>query len=87
MKRQDIYDLIDNERDFQDNKWGALPRHLSDMVWLTVLTEEVGEVAQAILKRNWLNLKLEIVQVIAVGVAWLEDTENHNNGSYKVGIK
>lgn len=85
MSRDEIFDLINKERDKQDAKWGALPRNLSDMVWLTVLVEEVGECAEAILKRDWDNLKLEIIQVATVAIAWLEDNENHNNGSYKAG--
>jgi NTP pyrophosphatase (non-canonical NTP hydrolase) len=85
MNRNDIFELINKERYKQDIKWGALPRCLSDMVWLTVLVEEVGECAQAILKRDWNNLREEIVQVATVAVAWLEDSENHNNGSYKAG--
>jgi NTP pyrophosphatase (non-canonical NTP hydrolase) len=85
MHRNEIFELINKERDKQDAKWGALPRCLSDMVWLTVLMEEVGECAEAILKRDWSNLRLEIVQVATVAIAWLEDDQNHNNGSYKAG--
>lgn len=85
MSRDEIFELINKERDKQDAKWGALPRHLSDMVWLTILVEEVGECAKAILKLDWHNLKLEIIQVATVAIAWLEDNENHNNGSYKAG--
>ena len=85
MAREEIFSLINEERDKQDKKWGALPRNLSDLLWLAILTEEVGEVAQAILKRDWNNLKLEIIQVATVAVAWLEDAENHDNGSYKEG--
>lgn len=84
-KRTMMFELINLERDKQDAKWGPLPRHLSDVVWLTVLVEEVGECAQAMLKRDWDNLKLEIIQVATVAIAWLEDSENHNNGSYKAG--
>ena len=85
MSREEIYSLINEERNKQDTKWGKLPRCLSDMVWLTVLVEEVGECAQAILKRDWDNLRLEIVQVATVAIAWLEDNPNHDNGSYKAG--
>ena len=85
MNRIVIFNLINQERDLQDVKWGALPRYLSDMVWLTILMEEVGECAKAILMRDWSNLKLEIIQVAAVAIAWLEDEENHNNSSYKAG--
>lgn len=85
MSRRNIYTLIDIEREKQDAKWGDLPRRLQDLLWLSILVEEVGEVAQAILKRDWINLKEEIIQVAAVAIAWLEDEENHNNGSYKEG--
>jgi NTP pyrophosphatase (non-canonical NTP hydrolase) len=85
MSRDKIFELINIERDKQDAKWGTLPRYLSDVVWLTVLMEEVGECAQAILKCNWVNLKVEIIQVATVAIAWLEDSENHENGSYKAG--
>jgi NTP pyrophosphatase (non-canonical NTP hydrolase) len=85
MKRELIFDEIRKERDRQDAKWGPLPRNLSDMIWLTVIIEEVGEVAQAILKQDWMNLKDEVIQVIAVCVAYLEDDENHENGLFKIG--
>lgn len=80
-----IVQLVLEERKRQDKKWGELPRKLSDVFWLTVMVEEVGEIAQAILKQDWGNLEKEIIQVIAVGFAWLEDEPNHNNTEYKVG--
>jgi NTP pyrophosphatase (non-canonical NTP hydrolase) len=85
MSRDEVFELINKERDKQDAKWGPLPRCLSDVVWLAILVEEVGECAQAVLKRDWVNLKVEIVQVATVAIAWLEDEENHDNGSYKAG--
>jgi NTP pyrophosphatase (non-canonical NTP hydrolase) len=85
MNRSEIFNLINKERDKQDKKWGALPRCLSDVIWLTILIEEVGECAQAVLKQDWGNLKVEIIQVATVAIAWLEDSENHNNGSYRAG--
>ena len=52
---------------------------MSDLERLAVLTEEVGEVARAILEQSRLTnddhgkeLKKELVQVAAVCVAWLE---------------
>lgn len=44
-------------------------------VKLAVLTEEVGEVARALLEENaesTANLRAELVQVAAVAVAWVE---------------
>lgn len=85
MDRNEIYTLVDIERDRQDRKWGAMPRNLSDVVWLAVLVEEVGEAAESILKMEWDNLRKEVIQIIAVGVAWMEDVENHDNGKFKAG--
>jgi hypothetical protein len=80
-KRRDIYRLIDTERERQLKLWG---RHhqwgtgdcssaLVDMpVKLAVLTEEVGEVARAILDRDDTNLRDELVQVAAVAIAMIE---------------
>ena len=39
-----------NERIRQEAKWG--PQHHSKEKWLTILTEEVGEVARAILENK-----------------------------------
>ena len=67
-----VFELIRYERKKQDEKWGV-DRNLSSFEWLTVLTEEVGECAKAILKRDNNNLKREIIQVAAIAVAWMED--------------
>src|SRR5258706_864326 len=76
-------DVLD-ERVRQDRKWGRVPG-----VWtndpgikLAVLTEEVGEVARAVLERSPMDhLKNELIQVAAVAVAWAEcidaRTEQH----------
>ena len=70
-----IFDLIRYERARQDAKWGI--RHQHNMIWLSILTEEVGEVAKAILKKQWAQMNNELIQCAAVCVAWLED--NYSN--------
>ena len=64
MKREDVYALINKERSFQDSKWGAC-RDQADTVWLAILAEELGEIAQAILKRDFDNMEVEIIQLAA----------------------
>ncbi len=81
MKQNEIWELIKIERVRQDKKWGAIPsRSHEHMYWLTVLVEEVGEVAKAIWEvvsgRNTLTdslIKTELIHCAAVIVAWLED--------------
>ena len=81
MTRLEVYKLIDAERVRQAAKWSA-PGYwgsgdcssggIRDIVKVGVLTEEVGEVARAVLDRKPGDLRNELVQVAAVAVAWLE---------------
>jgi hypothetical protein len=47
--RSDIAMAIATERKAQDDKWGDQSRH-SLLRWYTILAEEVGEVAKAVLE-------------------------------------
>ena len=64
------------ERRRQRRKWGK--QEHDAFCWLTILTEEVGEAAQAALHDEfggWAagTLYEEVLQVAAVAVQWLED--------------
>lgn len=66
------------ERDRQDEKWGE--QNHDDYTFLAILTEEVGELAQAILHDQFGGkvagtTKVELVQVAAVALQWLEAME------------
>lgn len=83
MKQARIFNMIKTERNRQDEKWGAIPpRSHEHMYWMTVLVEEVGEVAKAIWEvvsgRSELQepIKIELIHCAAVIVAWLEDKFN-----------
>lgn len=80
-----VYWDIAEERQSQDAKWGT-QRH-DFPVWQTVLTEEVGELAQAILRYRQADfdaslhpllttllgeMRAEAVQIAAVAVAMIE---------------
>lgn len=43
-----------------------------DVLRIAALMEEVGEVARAVQDADFDNLKVELVQVAAVAVAWVE---------------
>jgi NTP pyrophosphatase (non-canonical NTP hydrolase) len=61
------------ERHAQDAKWGE--QNHDDFIWTAILTEEVGEAAQAALHAKFGghgDLREELVQVAAVALAWLE---------------
>ena len=92
MNRSEIFKAISNERDRQEQKWGE--QNHSDLKWLAILMEEVGEVAQTILQReeknhptkscNKLAFKLrneELEQVAAVCIAWMEKLARDGSGS------
>lgn len=66
---------VQEERQRQDAKWGE--QNHDDYRWLAILTEEVGELAQAMLHSQFGGEhagteRVELVQVAAVAVQWLE---------------
>ena len=70
-----ITDQIISERDRQDIVWGHLSPQ-SDYELLTVLAEEFGEVARAMLPGNKPgDLEKELTQLLAVAVLWREAIE------------
>lgn len=68
---EQIFELIELERISQDRKWGD-QSHRSHAEMLAVLVEEVGEVAKAILENNVTAMNVELIQVAAVVILWLE---------------
>lgn len=66
---------INKEREAQDAKWGE--QNHEPEIYLAILVEEVGELAQAIVNRRFAtgpyhNLRTEAVQVAAVAAAIIE---------------
>jgi hypothetical protein len=81
VRREAILHEIANERQRQRIKWTVAHAWghgdcssdgVDDAVKMAVLTEEVGEVARALLDRKPADLRAELVQVAAVAVAWVE---------------
>ena len=68
-----ILTSIVRERERQDELWGKPnDRGYTHERWLTVLVEEVGEVAKSIQDGSVENLQQELTQVAAVAIAFLE---------------
>lgn len=63
-----VFCAINRERKRQDTLWGR--KSMPEGLELTILVEEVGEVARALQGDG--NLKEELTQVAAVCVRWLE---------------
>jgi NTP pyrophosphatase (non-canonical NTP hydrolase) len=82
MRRGDIFDLINDERARQSERWSVhhdwgygdcSSDQVAPIVKASVLTEECGEVARAVLDlSDTQSLRIELVQVAAIAVAWLE---------------
>jgi NTP pyrophosphatase (non-canonical NTP hydrolase) len=66
----DVIALIVDERYRQDQKWGE--QNHDDNRWLAIFTEELGEIARALLEENEEEADNEIVQAAAVLAAWQE---------------
>jgi hypothetical protein len=81
MRRDAIFIAIEKERMRQRDLWGRVhdwgegdcsSPDVEPIVKASVLSEECGEVAGAVLDKDDALLKDELVQVAAVAVAWLE---------------
>lgn len=74
-----VLDLIRTERMRQEKRWGE--QNHSDLYWLGILMEEVGEVARAIIEGyGWeKDRDKELIQVAAVAVAWMEAIDRRGN--------
>jgi NTP pyrophosphatase (non-canonical NTP hydrolase) len=71
-------EAILEERKRQNEKWGK--QEHNPFVWFAILSEEVGELAEACLHDSFGGhaagtLRAELVQVAAVAVQWLEAIE------------
>ncbi len=62
---------LKKRREQQDVKWGP-NRRLPAATWLTIIIEEVGEVAEAILENQPSNIFDELLDVAATCIAWME---------------
>jgi hypothetical protein len=81
MKREEVYALIDAERERQAEKWNRWHDHgwgdcssniVAESVKSEILGEEYGEVCRARLEYDGEGLRRELSHVAAVCVAWLE---------------
>ena len=77
---------IAQECNRQDEKWGANREH-DPFIWLAILTEEVGELAQAILRSCFneaeiQNVREEAIHVIAVTIQ-LVDCLDQNTWTWR----
>ncbi len=82
-QQEHIFDDIRAERQRQDQKWGNQYHH-PDTMWSLIFGEEVGEVHKAILENNYSELRLELIQVAAVAVQWLESLDNREIKAIKM---
>lgn len=84
MTTKEVFEMIGAERARNLARWGD-QRHASGL-WQLILTEEVGEVAEASLDvytgkmTSTHEIVAELVQVAAVAVAWIEDLTRDDKG-------
>ena len=76
LSRIVIFDAINQERQYQTEKWGTLEEHPHTIPeYVMIMEKELAEAKEAYFQSpaTWADdMLLEILQVIAVGVACLE---------------
>jgi len=80
---QEFFDKIQAECDKQDAKWGA-DRDLHPLEWISILSEEVGEVSKEINDAGFKTENIfledyekELVQVAAVACQMLKNIKHY----------
>lgn len=68
IDRLDFHRRVALERQRQIEKWG--PKGHIEVVWMSILMEEIGEVAKAINELRFHEVDEELIQVAAVVEAW-----------------
>ena len=71
ITRAKILEAVLSERERQDKRWGD-QTHNTDLQWMSILTEEVGEVASDVNDLRLAGMFEEIIQCAAVCFAWSE---------------
>ena len=79
MTWTESFDAIINERERQFSNWGD-QHYSSHLDWHIIFAEEAGEVAKALCDLRFGRgdagaVKKELIEALAVGIAWLEDWE------------
>ena len=69
ITKKAFYDLIQIERNAQDEKWGE--QNHSDEKWMNIIVEKLGEAAKAVNEHNEAGILEETVQVAALLQAWV----------------
>jgi NTP pyrophosphatase (non-canonical NTP hydrolase) len=72
---QQVNALVAAERLRQNEKWGE--QNHGPHLWITILMEEVGEFAKAVLERQMAHAFEEAIQVAAVAIAMSESFERN----------
>ena len=83
MQRQEVYDVVNKEREFQIEKWGVEKEH-SVSGYLLIMKTELDEAIA-----GWINNRSEprqssleeILQVVATGIVCLETYGTKGNGN------
>lgn len=80
---QGFFDKIQAECDKQDAKWGA-DRNLHPLEWVSILSEEVGEVSKEINDAGFRTEKIalgnyekELIQVAAVACQMIKNIKHY----------
>lgn len=72
--RQEVYSVINDERVFQDRKWGTVLQHPHEVgSWLTIMRQLLNDAERAYMSnRGDFGALDELRKVVAVGVACME---------------
>lgn len=74
QKRQEVFSVVNDERIYQDRKWGTVEEHPHEVgSWLTIMRQLLNDADRAYMsQRGDVGALDELRKVVAVGVACME---------------
>jgi hypothetical protein len=73
INRKAVFDAIDQERNYQDKKWGDVEHHPHTVPeWLLIMEEKLSEAKKEWLQRGNSDSLSKVLQIVSVGTACLE---------------
>ena len=71
--KQEVFQAICKERDYQDEKWGPVPEHAHDIPsWLLIMRKKIEDAENAWMKISEEEAMRHLLQTTAVGFAAME---------------
>ena len=73
LSRKEVFELIDNERNYQLEKWNNEKQDYSISEWLTIMRKYITDAENSVFENENEKALFSILKITSLGVASLEE--------------